>query len=79
KYRTGFCFCESCRRCAGFELHAWTFVPKSNLLWHDGTPFESNKGSQVDYESKPGTTRSFCGTCGALITFFVNDRHAELY
>jgi hypothetical protein len=33
-YMAGTCACKSCRLISGFEIQAWAFVPRSNIIFH---------------------------------------------
>lgn len=57
------CWCGDCRASAGATPVVWTLFPNDAL---------TITGSPVSYESSPGTSRSFCGTCGTGL-FFVNE------
>lgn len=57
------CWCDDCRASAGATPVVWTLFP-NDALTITGTP--------VDYQSSPGSTRRFCGTCGTGM-FFVNE------
>ncbi|KAF3915146.1 hypothetical protein ABW20_dc0103211 [Dactylellina cionopaga] len=70
KYRCNPCPCESCRRCSGYELNPWCYVPKANVFWKDGTPMQFNEGTLKTYESTPGVVfREFCKVCGAKVFY----------
>ncbi|MCY1340526.1 Glutathione-dependent formaldehyde-activating enzyme [compost metagenome] len=55
------CHCSICRRCSGAVAVTWATVPAESFRWLSGAP--------NDYHSTPGCTRSFCGRCGAQLTF----------
>ncbi len=57
------CHCENCRRSAGAYVIGWALFPR-DAVTIEGTP--------VEYESSPGTTRQFCGTCGTGL-FYRNE------
>ncbi|RVD84886.1 uncharacterized protein DFL_003223 [Arthrobotrys flagrans] len=70
KYRASICSCESCRRCSGFEINPWIYVPKANVLWKDGKLMQFNEGTLKSYESTPGAViREFCMVCGAKVFY----------
>ncbi len=54
------CHCEDCRRAASSDYVSWFGVEKSNTRW---------EGPRRTYVSSPGVTRSFCGECGAPMSF----------
>jgi hypothetical protein len=60
------CHCNSCRRAAGAPVVAWVTFPKSGFRFAAGGP--------MAYQSSPGVTRTFCGTCGTPLTY----AHAHL-
>lgn len=55
------CWCSDCRASAGATPVIWTLFPQDAVAI-TGTP--------AAYESSPGTTRSFCGTCGTGMFFY---------
>lgn len=57
------CWCAECRASAGAPMVQWTLFPR------DAVTIE---GSPTAYESSPGTTRQFCGTCGTGM-FYLNE------
>lgn len=61
----GHCHCDSCRRATSSPFTTW--ISQRDGAW-------AFTGSEaMTYESSPGNTRGFCGTCGAPV-FFVADR-----
>lgn len=74
RHLAGLCACNSCRRTSGFEISAWAFVPTADIYLDDeGTmeferkPFWPDMTTLKEYKSSEGTTRAFCGTCGASV------------
>lgn len=55
------CWCGDCRASAGATPVVWTLFPQAAVTI-SGTP--------VSYESSPGTSRQFCGTCGTGLFFY---------
>ena len=55
------CWCSDCRASAGATPVIWTLFPQDQVAI-TGTP--------VAYESSPGTSRQFCGTCGTGLFFY---------
>lgn len=55
------CWCHDCRASAGATPVVWTLFPQ-DAVTISGTP--------VAYESSPGTSRQFCGTCGTGMFFY---------
>lgn len=58
---TLYCHCESCRRAASAPAVVWISVPRAS--------FRFAKGAPRTYQSSPGITRGFCGTCGSPLTY----------
>ena len=56
------CHCTICRATTGAPAVAWFTVPLADFAWLQGAPRR--------YDSTPGATRSFCGGCGAQLTFW---------
>jgi hypothetical protein len=63
---------------AVLEIQTWTFIPRTNIVFHvsgeDGTPTTAvldfgslPEGTLASYESSPGVVREFCGRCGAAV------------
>jgi hypothetical protein len=76
RWRWTICVCNSCRRCSGQPLSTVTYAPVQALLPHpDDTTAPGASWSPVsvsglmDYKSSDRATRTFCGTCGALVFF----------
>lgn len=77
RYLAGTCACRSCRAASGFDITFWSFIPTSNIFLDAEltTRFPISApsrpptywGSMKRYQSSPGVTRSFCGTCGANV------------
>lgn len=61
----GHCHCESCRRATASPFTTW--IGQSDGAW------EFTGAEPVSYQSSPGNTRGFCGTCGAP-AYFKSDR-----
>jgi hypothetical protein len=55
------CHCESCRRATSSPMTTWISVPRSAFRFTKGLPHYFN--------SSPGVTRGFCGTCGSQLTY----------
>lgn len=72
KYLAGTCACHSCRLASGFDIQAWAFVPKANILQLNGEPLDFKMGTLKRYNSSEGTYREFCSRCGATVFW-----HAE--
>lgn len=57
------CHCTECRRSAGAPMVGWSLFRNDQV---------TITGNPCDYESSPGTTRQFCGTCGTGL-FYRNE------
>jgi hypothetical protein len=51
------CHCESCRRATSSPFTSYLGISYDRFRWTGEAP--------RTYESSPGVTRSFCGTCGS--------------
>ncbi|KFY06101.1 hypothetical protein V491_08857 [Pseudogymnoascus sp. VKM F-3775] len=80
RYLAGICACNSCRRCSGFDMQTWAFIPRANIFMHHPDkprPLDfSNlpEGMLRSYNSSPGVTREFCPGCGATVFWHNTDR-----
>lgn len=54
------CHCEDCRRAASSDYVSWFGVERALTRW---------SGPRRRYSSSPGVVRSFCGECGAPLSF----------
>lgn len=77
RYLAGTCACASCRLASGFDIQAWAFIPKVNILHVDGRPFDFRTETLEQHESSNSTVREFCRVCGATVFWRREDR-AEL-
>lgn len=68
--------CTSCRLLSGFAIVSWVFPAVDHIELKDGSPYPPSHvfGSIKSYESSEGVTRTFCGTCGALVAYACDDR-----
>jgi hypothetical protein len=53
------CHCRSCRLAAGAPSLAWAVFPADGFAFVAGEP--------TRFQSSPGITRTFCGTCGTSL------------
>ena len=74
KYAAGICVCNSCRKASGYDLQAWAFIPRNNMLQSNGDIIDFAMGTLRRYDSAKDVHRYFCGTCGATIFYQVDDR-----
>ncbi|KAG6856417.1 hypothetical protein H0H87_004636, partial [Tephrocybe sp. NHM501043] len=83
-YLAGHCACTSCRTTSGFEIQSWAFIPRANILF---PPNDTGELAIVDlqdpdkrpnglrrYGSSRGRNREFCGTCGATVFWWGEER-----
>ncbi|KFY21675.1 hypothetical protein V493_07208 [Pseudogymnoascus sp. VKM F-4281 (FW-2241)] len=79
-YLAGTCACTSCRRCSGFDIQSWAFIPRANIFMHHSDKVLdldfSNlpEGLLRSYNSSPGVAREFCPGCGATVFWHNTDR-----
>ncbi|KAF2250161.1 hypothetical protein BU26DRAFT_518599 [Trematosphaeria pertusa] len=66
--------CTSCRLLSGCAIVSWMFPEISHISLPDGSPYKPVFGTIKTYASSPGVLRTFCGTCGALVTYSCDDR-----
>jgi hypothetical protein len=64
------CHCRSCRVAAGGASVGWVTVPT------DGFAFEGEAPTR--FASSPGVERTFCGRCGASLTYAHEGRAGEI-
>lgn len=55
-----YCHCEDCRRAASSDYVSWVGVRRDATTW---------EGPRRFYASSPPVQRSFCGACGAPMSF----------
>ncbi len=55
------CYCSDCVRAVGSVVTAWARF--------DSEHFEFTRGEPIRFESSPGVMRTFCGRCGASLTY----------
>ena len=55
------CHCSMCRKAHGAPFATYMGAKPENLT------FESGEEAIVSYESSPGFTRTFCGSCGSAV------------
>ena len=64
------CHCESCRKTTGSPMTSYFGVGRSQVTW---------QGSRCFYNSSPGVTRGFCGTCGTPVHYMTTRWPGETY
>lgn len=91
KYVAGLCVCRSCRLALGVSFQPWAYVPPTNVTLaangkqvQFGAEGESSDSANAEkattlrhFWSNKDTCRSFCGTCGATI-FYWNDNRPQV-
>ncbi len=93
KYLTYMCACRSCRLSTGVSLVPWTTLPLSSANAHilnDNSPSKipvifSNSSAELNpgltlkiYQSSANVLRSFCGKCGATVSYWSAERPGEV-
>ncbi|KAF9459653.1 Mss4-like protein [Collybia nuda] len=84
-YLAGYCACSTCRLVTGSEVQCWAFVPRSNIIFHGGTPDglpveidlvdEDKRPKHLKrYDSSPTRHREYCDRCGATVFFWTDIR-----
>ena len=74
KYFAGTCACNSCRLSTGYDIQAWAFVPKPNILQIDGKALDYGMGTLKRYSHSKGAYREFCSRCGATVFWHCDER-----
>ena len=74
RFLAGLCACNSCRIGSGYDIQAWAFIPKSNILQANGESLDFSMGTLKQYKSSRDTYREFCRTCGATIFWHCEER-----
>ena len=66
-----YCHCEDCRRNCAAPVAAYLGTPLEQFRWTGKAP--------ETYNSSPGVTRSFCGTCGTPMAFQAERYAGEIH
>ncbi|KAF2444479.1 hypothetical protein P171DRAFT_389262, partial [Karstenula rhodostoma CBS 690.94] len=66
--------CNSCRLISGCAVIGWAFPEKSHITLADGSPYRPLFGTLKAYKSSMDVDRTFCDTCGAVVTYTCGDR-----
>lgn len=76
KWFGSFDACDSCRLVSSTPLVSWIFPTPSAITLADGSPYptDGSLGTAKKYSTSPGVNRTFCGTCGATVTYGCDDR-----
>ncbi|KAF2193900.1 hypothetical protein K469DRAFT_709367 [Zopfia rhizophila CBS 207.26] len=66
--------CTSCRLASGCAIVSWAFPTAECITLSDGSPYTPVFGTAKEYESSKGVKRTFCGRCGAIVTYACDER-----
>lgn len=66
-----YCHCRDCRRASGAPVVAFAAYSDDKIEFVRGTP--------KVYSSSPGVRRSFCGDCGASLSYEADRLHDMVY
>ena len=64
------CYCRDCARLFGSQSVAWVTFPSDGFRFTQGVP--------AQHKSSPPVFRTFCGTCGASLTYQHDKRTMEV-
>ena len=59
------CHCLHCRKIGGAPYVTWVEAKRGGFDWTHGQP--------VEFNSRPGVTRTYCSACGSPLTFQNHD------
>lgn len=66
--------CRTCRLSSGCAILQWAFPTIDHVTLLDGSRYRRIFGTLKEYRSSPGVSRTFCGRCGAIFAYHVDDR-----
>ncbi|OAG11143.1 uncharacterized protein CC84DRAFT_1158760 [Paraphaeosphaeria sporulosa] len=66
--------CNSCRLVSGCAVIGWAFPEATHITLVDGSPYKPIFGTLKAYKSSEKVDRTFCGTCGAVVTYTCDER-----
>ncbi len=68
--------CNSCRLTISTWVISWFFPTRSHVTLADGSPYPADGifGTAKAYSSSAGVDRTFCGKCGAAVSYTCDDR-----
>ncbi|KAH7064202.1 DUF636 domain protein [Paraphoma chrysanthemicola] len=68
--------CTSCRLTISTWVTSWIFPSRDKITLADGSPYPANGifGTAKAYSSSVGVNRTFCGECGAAVSYVCNER-----
>lgn len=68
--------CTSCRLTISTWVISWIFPSRDKITLPDGSPYPSNGlfGTAKAYSSSAGVDRTFCGRCGAAVSYVSDEK-----
>jgi hypothetical protein len=68
--------CNTCRLTISTFVVSWLFPSRNHLTLADGSPYPANGifGTAKAYKSSAGVDRTFCGRCGAVVSYVTDER-----
>tara|TARA_R110002003_G_scaffold391_17_gene19545 strand:- start:4601 stop:5434 length:834 start_codon:yes stop_codon:yes gene_type:complete len=68
--------CTSCRLTISTFVISWFFPSRSHITLADGSPYPADGifGTAKAYRSSPDVHRTFCGKCGAAVSYVCDER-----
>jgi hypothetical protein len=68
--------CNSCRVTISTFVISWLFPSRDHITLSDGAPYPADGmfGTAKLYKSSGGVERTFCGTCGATVSYVTAER-----
>lgn len=68
--------CTSCRLTISTWVISWIFPSRDKITLADGSPYPADGifGTAKAYSSSTGVNRTFCGECGAAVSYVSDDR-----
>jgi hypothetical protein len=68
--------CTSCRLTISTWVISWIFPSRDKITLADGSPYPADGifGTAKAYSSSAGVDRTFCGHCGAAVSYVCEDR-----
>lgn len=70
--------CTSCRLTSSCVVTSWAIVDESHITLVDGSPHKPIFGTMKAYKSSEEVDRTFCGTCGAIVSYRCDDRPSSV-
>jgi hypothetical protein len=68
--------CNTCRLTISTFVISWFFPSRGRITLPDGLPYPMNGifGTAKSYSTSAGVIRTFCGTCGATVSYVTDER-----